>query len=436
MIHLLDYVPIAAAAFAIPQFVPQIRKLRATHDTAGVSWSWAALTSLNNAAWIVYFTLASYGTALVPSSSATLLAGTLTVMLTTRGKARLRPLVLITAWAATLVTAFGVAGRTGLGTLLTAAFAVQVMPSIWTAYRTARPTGISPGTWTLILGELTCWLIFGLHKSDPRLIALGVTGVTASALMLARIHWSRGLRTRVGVPLAQRGSPGLVELAIEPPCYPAPSIDTCSASESEPAYREPHRPRRVHRGPQSRRAHRRAMTGDRIPSARICLVPLTVTDAGEMVRVLSAESLYTFTGGSPPTLDELRARYARQAAGRSPDGSQEWRNWIIRREPGGQAVGYLQATIMDSGTRAEIAWMVGVDWQGRGYAAEAARALVAWLDSRGIKTVQAHIHPRHAASAAVARRAGLLPTGHIDDGEELWQRNRGGGPARGRAGPV
>jgi hypothetical protein len=79
------------------------------------------------------------------------------------------------------------AGRAGLGTLLTAAFILQVTPSIWAAYRTTRPTGISAGTWLLIRGELACWLIFGLHKSDPRLIALGTTGVAASLLMLTRI---------------------------------------------------------------------------------------------------------------------------------------------------------------------------------------------------------------------------------------------------------
>jgi uncharacterized protein with PQ loop repeat len=195
MIDVLDYAPIAATVFAVPEFLPQIVKLRASRDVAGVSWSWAALTSLNNVAWITYFVLSQYWTALVPSCSAALLAWTLAAMLTVRGQARLRPLVLIGAWAAMLLTAYGVAGRTGLGTLLTAAFAVQVAPSIWTAYRTARPTGISAGTWLLILGELTCWLTFGLHKSDPRLIALGVTGVTASALMLARIRqtsqWGR-----------------------------------------------------------------------------------------------------------------------------------------------------------------------------------------------------------------------------------------------------
>jgi len=145
MIDVLGYAPIAATAFAVPQFLPQILKLRATHDTVGVSWSWATLTSLNNAAWIAYFALARYWTALVPSSSATLLAGTLATMLTFRGQAKLRPSVLISTWAAMLITAGGVAGRSGLGTLLTAAFILQVAPSLWTSYRTARPTGISSG---------------------------------------------------------------------------------------------------------------------------------------------------------------------------------------------------------------------------------------------------------------------------------------------------
>src|SRR5690348_17986982 len=148
-----------------------------------------------------------------------------------------------------------------------------------------------------------------------------------------------------------------------------------------------------------------------------------------MVDVLSGEALYAYTGGAPPGLNELRARYASQAAGWSPDGREEWRNWILRHEPGGEAVGYVQATITGGGRRAEIAWVVGLRWQGRGYAAEAARALVGWLDACGVATVQAHIHPEHAASAAVARRAGLAPTGHFDDGEQLWQRDRPGGEA-------
>jgi hypothetical protein len=184
----LDSAPIAAAAFAIPQFLPQLRKLRATGDTAGVSWPWATLTSVNNAAWFAYFALSAYWAALVPSASATLLAGALAAMLARRGRARARTVALVGAWAALLAAAFAVAGRAGLGTLLTVAFVLQVTPSLWAAYRTARPTGSSPGTWLLILGELSCWAAFGLHRADPRLIVLGCTGVAASLLLLARIR--------------------------------------------------------------------------------------------------------------------------------------------------------------------------------------------------------------------------------------------------------
>ena len=188
MIDALNYAPIAATAFAVPQFLPQIHKLRATRDTAGVSWAWATLTCLNNAAWIAYFALEHYWTALVPSCSATVLAGTLAVLLSIRGRPQPRPAILISVWTAMLVAAYLVLGRTGLGALLTAACVVQVSPSIWTAYRAERPTGVSAGTWLLILGELSCWLTFGLYKSDPRLITLGLTGMTASAIMLTRIH--------------------------------------------------------------------------------------------------------------------------------------------------------------------------------------------------------------------------------------------------------
>jgi uncharacterized protein with PQ loop repeat len=188
MEHLLGYLPIAAAAFAIPQFLPQLIKLRATGDTAGVSWSWAALTSVNNSAWLGYFLLSGYWTAILPSSAAAILAGGIATTLAIRGHATRRAAALTCVWAALLATGFAVAGRVGLGTLLTGAFIVQVAPSLWTAYRTERPTGVAYGTWLLILGELSCWLAYGLYRSDPRLVVLGVGGVTASVLMLARVR--------------------------------------------------------------------------------------------------------------------------------------------------------------------------------------------------------------------------------------------------------
>jgi hypothetical protein len=76
-----------------------------------------------------------------------------------------------------------------------------VIPSLATAYRTARPSGISAGTWLLVLGELSCWTVFGLHEQDPRLITLGLTGMTASILILARLRYANRLH---GVVAAQK----------------------------------------------------------------------------------------------------------------------------------------------------------------------------------------------------------------------------------------
>jgi uncharacterized protein with PQ loop repeat len=187
----LDFLPIAAAVFAVPQFLPQLIAVRRTGDTAGVSWSWAALTSVSNAGWIAYFALSRLWTALVPAISASVFAGILAVMLGRRAGIPRRPAAIAAGWAALLGLVWALAGRTGLGTALTASFVLQVAPSVWTAYRTDRPSGISRGTWLFILAELLSWGLYGLHVSDPRLTVLGWTGVVTSVLMLARVQWRR-----------------------------------------------------------------------------------------------------------------------------------------------------------------------------------------------------------------------------------------------------
>jgi uncharacterized protein with PQ loop repeat len=191
----LDWLPVAAAVFAVPQFLPQLARVRRTGDAAGVSWAWAALTSVSNGGWIAYFALSRFWTALVPAASATVLAGTLAVLLSRRGGVPRRSATVTAGWTALLTLAGAVGGRAWLGTTLAASFVLQVAPSVWTAYRTNRPTGISSGTWLLILAELLCWGIYGMHKSDPRLAFLGWTGVTASVLMLARARHAATART-------------------------------------------------------------------------------------------------------------------------------------------------------------------------------------------------------------------------------------------------
>ena len=183
---LVEFAPLLAAVFAVPQFVPQIRRVWLTGDTSGVSWAWAALASVNNAAWFAYFFLSAYWTALVPAVSASTLAGMLALLLAHRGRASARSGIAVAVWASVLALSLVVGGLAGLGTLLTVAFLLQMAPSLWTAYRTTHPTGVSRGTWLLVLGELSCWLAYGIYQGDARLIVLGISGIISSLLMLAR----------------------------------------------------------------------------------------------------------------------------------------------------------------------------------------------------------------------------------------------------------
>jgi len=187
--------PLVAGCLAVPQFLPQLARVRRSGTTAGVSWSWAALTSVNNAAWLAYFALSGFWTAIVPAVSATVLSGLLAVVLARRGGGiPRRPMGLAAGWSVVLLAAGAAFGRAGLGSALAVAFLLQVTPSVWTVFRSGDTAGVSQGTWLLIFGELLCWGVFGVHEGDPRLIVLGVSGVVASLLVLARVSWLRAGR--------------------------------------------------------------------------------------------------------------------------------------------------------------------------------------------------------------------------------------------------
>lgn len=156
---------------------------------------------------------------------------------------------------------------------------------------------------------------------------------------------------------------------------------------------------------------------------RVLLEPLRVEHAEEMAPVLADARLHAFTGGAAPTAEGLRRRYAAQVAGAPAGGGQWWLNWVVRRRDAGRAAGYVQATVVEAaeGLLAEVAWVLGVEHQGRGLAREAARVMVEWLRGRGVARVVAHVHPDHRASEAVARGIGLAPTDVVVDGERRWQ---------------
>jgi RimJ/RimL family protein N-acetyltransferase len=114
-------------------------------------------------------------------------------------------------------------------------------------------------------------------------------------------------------------------------------------------------------------------------------------------------------------LDALRARLRGWESRRSPDGSEQWLNWLVEdAEP----AGWVQATIRKE--VALVAYAVLPRRRGEGVATEAVTALTGWLH-RDYPVVEANIAGDNVASQHVAQRCGFTKTGRSRGGEAVWQ---------------
>ena len=169
-------------------------------------------------------------------------------------------------------------------------------------------------------------------------------------------------------------------------------------------------------------ADRADLSAERLTTPRLVLEPLAVSDAEEMTRLLADLDLYRFTGGTPPAAGALRDRYQRFQEG--PGAPNEWwLNWVIRLADEGRLVGTVQASASLVGDElvADIAWIIASAHQGRGFAKEAAAALVDWLRVHRVAAITAGIHPQNLASGGVAAACGLRPTDELANGERVWR---------------
>ncbi|ASO21406.1 RimJ/RimL family protein N-acetyltransferase [Actinoalloteichus hoggarensis] len=159
-----------------------------------------------------------------------------------------------------------------------------------------------------------------------------------------------------------------------------------------------------------------------IGTPRLMLEPLLLEHAEPMAQALADPRLHTFIGGSPASPEQLRLRYRTLLAG-SPDDGVSWCNWALRTRCDDRIVGTVGATVFISrpGRPTEMSWVLGMPWQGRGLAKEAALALAEWLARQGVQVLEACIHPDHHASGRVAASAGMRPTNRESDGEIVWQ---------------
>ena len=135
----------------------------------------------------------------------------------------------------------------------------------------------------------------------------------------------------------------------------------------------------------------------------------------ESLRRGHAEGLFTalddprvgrYIGGPDvTTMAELRARIDRLLAG-SGDDAETWLNWVVRLK--GTVIGRIEATLHDG--VAEIGYVFGPRWWGRGYGSEAVAWLLSELRQQGVPEAWASVDPDNEASIRLLRRVGFEET--------------------------
>lgn len=144
-----------------------------------------------------------------------------------------------------------------------------------------------------------------------------------------------------------------------------------------------------------------------LKTARLVLTPLTADDAAAMYRELSDAELYEFIDADPPDSEEQLAEYYRQLERRmAPDRDERWLHWIMRRSSTGEPMGFIRATIA-ADSLGIIAYTVFRRFQRRGYAGEATRAVLSYLQAEGVEHFLARVNPRNEASIRLLKKAGF-----------------------------
>jgi RimJ/RimL family protein N-acetyltransferase len=124
-----------------------------------------------------------------------------------------------------------------------------------------------------------------------------------------------------------------------------------------------------------------------------------------MFDVLCDPLIYRYLDfGPPPSLSHLQRVYAQLETRRSPDGLEEWLNWIVTRD--GAPIGLVQATISVAGC--EVAYILHSAQWGRGYAREAMAAMLANL---GERVFFANVDGKNAPSIRLLERLGFRHDG-------------------------
>jgi RimJ/RimL family protein N-acetyltransferase len=161
---------------------------------------------------------------------------------------------------------------------------------------------------------------------------------------------------------------------------------------------------------------------NRVTAGSLVLEPQIAKHAAEMFDVLSDPAIYEFENAPPVSAAWLADRFTRLESRVSPDGAEQWLNWVIRL-PAGALAGYIQATIAADRT-AHIAYVLASRFWRQGIGSAAVSAMLEELAvTYGVRTFVATLKKRNHRSVALLRSLSFEPIGSSDADEVVMCKN-------------
>lgn len=214
---LLTVLGLLAAAVGIASSIPQLRRLRRSGTTAGLSAASTTLGTVSVLAWLTYGTAERDPAQMIANAPSALLAiATLALLARHRG----RPVLLVLAGLGALVVLAVLLGpgTAAVGVLATTVGTVRQLPQVRLAVRGGDLRGLAPGTYALALSSAVVWAAYGLGRHDTAVVASSLLALVCNAIVLLRRVPPRSVLQaaaagRLGAPARSLVTAAGVELA-------------------------------------------------------------------------------------------------------------------------------------------------------------------------------------------------------------------------------
>lgn len=159
---------------------------------------------------------------------------------------------------------------------------------------------------------------------------------------------------------------------------------------------------------------------------RLLLRPFEADDLDALHAIHSDEAVVRWLYNDPRTLNETRELLGRKIAGAALHAEGDWLGAAMTLRDTGELVGDLSLFwASETHRQGELGFVVHPLHQGRGYATEASRPMLAFaFEELGLHRVVGRLEPRNTGSARVLEKLGMRREAHLVENEWVkgeWQ---------------